>query len=296
LSQNALAPWVKSFITLHLRTERNVSAHTVRAYQHDLDGYMQFLKTKYPGLALSRTHRLVVREYLVELHAQDLGRNSILRAIAVLRSFYKFLAREEVVQHSPFIGLKMPKREKKLPRFLSEEEMASVLSLPGPKNIRDSALMELLYSSGLRIQELCELNVSDLDLWSSMVRVFGKGGRERLVPVGRTALNGLRVYIEARSPALQKRGPLFLNHRGGRLTTTGARGIVQRWTAQAGLTLRVTPHAFRHSFATHLLNRGCDLRAVQELLGHRSLATTQLYTHINAERLQKTYQKAHPRA
>ena len=190
----------------------------------------------------------------------------------------------------------MPKREKKLPRFLSEEEMRAVLALPGAKNRRDAALLELLYSSGLRIQELCDLNVSDVDLWSGLVRIFGKGGRERLSPVGKTALSSLRAYLEARPAAQQKRGPLFLNVRGGRLSTTSGRAIVHRWATQAGLSLNITPHAFRHSFATHLLNRGCDLKAVQELLGHKSLATTQLYTHVNAERLKNVYQKTHPRA
>jgi len=290
-----LKPFGNQFL-MHLRVERNVSAHTVRAYQHDLHRYLAFIQEQYPGLSLSRSHRVVVRQYLVELHNQDLGRNSILRAIAVLRAFYKYLVREEIVPQSPFTGMKMPKREKKLPRFLSEEEMHQVLSLPSEKNSRDSALMELLYSSGLRIQELCDLNVSDIDMWSGLVRVFGKGGRERLVPVGRAALRRVRAYIEARSVAQQKRGALFLNPQGGRLSTTSARAIVHRWTLQAGLFMNVTPHAFRHSFATHLLNRGCDLKAVQELLGHKSLATTQLYTHVNAERLQQVYQKAHPRA
>ena len=296
MSSPPLAPWAKSFLTLHLRAERNASAHTLRAYEKDLNGYLQFVQARYPGLSLSRPHRLIVREYLVALHDRKLARASVLRAIAVLRSFYKFLAREEVVTQSPFVGLRMPKREKKLPRFLSESDMAVLLSQPGEKNLRDSALMELLYSSGLRIQELCDLNVGDLDVWSGLVRVFGKGGRERLVPVGRTALSRLRAYMDARPAAAQKRGALFVNPRGGRLSTTSARAIVHRWTARAGLALNVTPHAFRHSFATHLLNRGCDLRAVQELLGHRSLATTQLYTHVSAEHLQKAYQKAHPRA
>jgi len=294
-----LAPWAKRF-TLYLRAERNASAHTLRAYEREVGQYLVFIQDKYPRLPLNRTHRVVVREYLAELHERDLKRASILRAMAVLRAWYKFLLQHDVVTQSPFVGLKMPKREKRLPRFLTEEEMNRLLSLPETERhkhaIRDAAMMELLYSSGLRIDELCQLNTPDIDMWSGLVRVMGKGGRERLVPVGKTALTRIRAYLEARPVAQQRSGPLFLGAKGGRLVQVVGRQIVARWVRLASLRQNITPHAFRHSFATHLLNRGCDLRTVQELLGHRSLTTTQTYTHVNAEHLQNVYQKAHPRA
>jgi integrase/recombinase XerC len=289
--------WIQRFL-LYLRAERNVSPHTVRAYRHDLAEYLRFLQAKYPRLTLERSHRLVVRDYLAQLHDQSYQRATVVRAVAVLRSFYKFLLREGTIPQTPFAGLPMPKREKKLPRFLSEEEMNRLLEIPARSSDgharRDAALLELLYSSGLRIQELCQLNVEDMDLWGGMVRVMGKGSRERLVPVGTTALKRVHSYLESRSE--KRSGPLFLNRSGTRLSERGARLVVARWVGRAALQRRISPHAFRHSFATHLLDRGCDLRAVQEMLGHKSLVTTQAYTHVSAEHLRKVYQKAHPRA
>jgi tyrosine recombinase XerC len=286
-------PYIQRFM-LHLRAERSVSPHTLRAYQHDLSAFNDFLKAKYPRLSMERPQRLVVRDYLAHLHEKNIKRATLLRAIAVLRAFYKFLVQEGVAVKTPFIGLPMPKREKRLPRFLPEEDMGRLLGLAAastrPDSARDAALLELLYSSGLRIQELCQLNVEDIDLWSGMVRVFGKGGRERMVPVGETALKRIHAYHGGR------KGPLFLNHRGGRLSDRGGRLIVARWVAKAALASRVSPHSFRHSFATHLLGRGCDLKAVQEMLGHRNLVTTQAYTHVTAEHLKNVYQRAHPRA
>jgi len=187
-----------------------------------------------------------------------------------------------------------------LPYFLSEAEMNTLLDLPATTNdryaVRDGAMMELLYSSGIRIHELCQLKIQDVDIWSGLVRVMGKGNRERLVPVGKTALTRMRIYLEARPAAQQHSGPLFMAPKGGRLTEGAARVAVAGWVRQAALHKRITPHAFRHSFATHLLNHGCDLRTVQELLGHKSLTTTQTYTHVSAEHLQKVYRNAHPRA
>ena len=302
---------------LYLRAERNASPHTLRAYQHDLKEFLAFLKAKYPSLAPARNHRLVIRDYLSTLHEKQLQRATILRAIAVLRAFYKYLIEEGITPQTPFIGLPMPKRESRLPRFLTEEDMNHLLELPAASKhkqaLRDAALLELLYSSGLRIQEACQLNAGDIDLWSGMVRVFGKGGKERMVPVGETALKRIHAYLETRrhsgesrnpvhelGPGLRRgdvnRTPLFLNHHGGRLSDRGARLVVARWVRQASLRQKISPHSFRHSFATHLLNRGCDLRTVQEMLGHKNLVTTQTYTHVTAERLRDLYQKTHPRA
>ncbi len=285
---------------LYLRAERNASPHTIRAYQHDLQSFTPSIKEKDPHLAMDRHHRLVIRDYLSHLHEKDIQRATILRAIAILRAFYKFLVQEEVTAQTPFVGLSMPKREKRLPRFLSEEDMCRLLELAAQSKHkwapRDAALLELLYSSGLRIQELCQLNAEDIDLWSGMVRVFGKGNKERMIPVGETALKRVRAYLATRPPKGPRGSPLFLNPNGGRLSDRGARLVVARWVRQAALRENISPHSFRHSFATHLLNRGCDLKTVQELLGHRNLVTTQTYTHVTAEHLKKVYQKAHPRA
>ena len=297
--QSEIGRWIQRFL-LYLRAERNASAHTLRAYKHDLGAFLAFLEARYPTASLERHQRLIVRDYLDALHQRALKRASILRAIAVLRAFFKFLVREELALQTPFVGLPMPKREKRLPRFLSEEEMARLLEMPrrsGRKAaLRDGALLELLYSSGLRIQEACQLNVEDVDLLGGMVRVFGKGSRERLVPLGHWAQRTLHAYIESRPAGLRRGAPLFLNHRGARLSDRGSRNIVGQWVQQAALRRKISPHAFRHSFATHLLDRGCDLRSVQEMLGHRSLVTTQNYTHVSQERLKKVYQQAHPRA
>jgi integrase/recombinase XerC len=316
---------VESFVQqfmLYLRAERNVSAHTLRAYQHDLHDFLEFLKTKYPRLSLSRNHRLVIRDYLAGLHDRGLGRATISRAIAVLRAFYKFLVQEGATSQTPFVGLPMPKREARLPRFLPEEAMRQLLELPAQSSEksapRDAALLELLYSSGLRVQEACQLNAEDVDLWSGLVRVFGKGAKERMVPVGETALKRIHAYLTSPSPLMgegrdgggpptralphkgggefQRTRPLFLNHLGGRLSDRGARLVVSRWVRRAAIVQKVSPHSFRHSFATHLLGRGCDLLSVQEMLGHKNLVTTQAYTHVSAEHLRNTYQKAHPRA
>jgi len=285
---------------LYLRAERNASAHTLRAYQHDLKAYNAFLSDKYPRLGLDRSHRLIIRDYLAHLHEENAKRPTVMRAVAVLRAFYKFLIQEELTTHTPFAGLPMPKREKRLPRYLPEDEMNRLLDMPAKStrgsSARDSALLELLYSSGLRIQELCQLNAEDIDLWGGMVRVFGKGGKERMVPVGETALKRIHAYLEARTHKGQRRVLLFLNPQGNSLSDRVARVIVSRWVREASVQQKVSPHSFRHSFATHLLGRGCDLKAVQEMLGHRSLVTTQTYTHVTAEHLKKVYEKAHPRA
>lgn len=297
---DTLSHWSQRFY-LYLRAERNASAHTLRAYQKDLGDYLRFVDGKYKNLSLGRSHRLVMRDYLSDLHSRGLERATVLRAMAVLRAFYKFLMRQEVIVQPLFHGLSMPKKERKLPRFLSEDEMRQLLDLPMQSrtalSLRDAALFELLYSAGIRVSELCSLNVEDLDLWGGMIRVFGKGSRERMVPIGEPAQKKVHAYLESRGPGTSRRnGPLFLNVNGTRLSDRGARLVVARWVRQAALQQSISPHAFRHSFATHLLNRGCDLRTVQELLGHRHLTTTQAYTHVSAEHLQRVYEKAHPRA
>ena len=298
---------------IYLRAEKNASPHTLRAYEGDLKSFQSFIKEKHPGLPLEKCGRAVVRSYLAWLYEEGQAKKSyqtatLARRWASLRSFFRYWTREEVIPDNPCRDLSGPKKKVKLPRFLTEPDTRKVLSNPPPyKNavaaFRDRAVLEVLYSTGARVQEVAFLNIEDIDFWNGMLRVTGKGGRERNVPVGDTALKAVKQYLDKRgqsltapaSRALRAR-PLFTNLRGGRLSTVWMRNLVGRWVASSGLTLSATPHTFRHSFATHLLDNGCDLRTVQEMLGHKNLATTQIYTHVTPERLKKVYEKAHPRA
>ncbi|MBI4375697.1 MAG: tyrosine-type recombinase/integrase [Elusimicrobia bacterium] len=289
-----LAVWTAKFLT-ELRASRNYSPRTLRAYSLDLKHFSDL----HPATSPSGIDRACVRAYLAELQKSALDRDSVLRRVSALRSFARYLRQQGELSADPFLNLPLPKRERKLPVFLTEREIEELLAKGGGKGSseslrrRDRALLELLYSSGLRRSEISALNVGDLDFVSGLVRVFGKGSRERLVPVGQVALSCLRDYVQARPT--KPRDPLFANARGGRLSDQGVALVVRRWIASAQWLKRVTPHAFRHSFATHLLNRGCDLRSVQEMLGHKSLATTQIYAHVSLERLKKVYDSAHPR-
>lgn len=297
--------WVKRFL-LFQRGERNASPNTLRAYQKDLSDFSVFLaKTGHSAdLSNFRQARLVVREFWIFCTKRKLSTSTLLRKLAALRSFFRYLLREDVVGSNPFDYLSLPKREKTLPKFLTEKEtdtfFAAMQGSDHKLAVRDRALLELLYSSGIRVQEASGLNVEDLDLWNGMVRVFGKGSRERMVPLGETATRCLELYIKERERKERllepPRGPLFLNPARKRLGVRGIRKIILRWVKVAALRRNVSPHMFRHTFATHLLNRGCDLRTVQEMLGHKSIATTQLYTHTTTEQLKKVYQNAHPRA
>lgn len=290
----------------YLRAERNFSLNTVKAYTIDLAGFYDFLKHNYPKIKIEACERLILRDYYAFLQKSALKRSSVIRRIAALRSFFKYLTREEIIRKNPFLYLSTPKKEKRIPVFLTEEEIRGLFSLPGISP-RDKAMLELLYSGGLRIEELVGLNVGDVDFFGEMIRVWGKGNRERLVPVGQKSLASVHDYISdkdrrakaAPGPARNDGGnsvALFLNTRGVRITTRGARKTLHKWFSKAGFAKKVSPHTLRHSFATHLLDRGCDLRSVQEMLGHRSLASTQVYTHVTAESLKKVYDKAHPRA
>lgn len=287
-----------------LRGARNFSPHTLRAYAADLAGFF----ARFPGLEPSAVDRAVVREYIAGLQQAKLSRNSVLRRISAVRSFARFLREEGVLARDPFLNVPIPKRQTRLPRFLTETEMLALLEERDRERgspsrsraddmgtARDRALMELLYSSGLRRAEVAGLNVGDLDFLAGTLRVFGKGSRERVVPVSTRALSCLREYLRRRA-ARAGSEPLFTNGRGGRLSADGVAFVVRRWIRAASFPKSVSAHVFRHSFATHLLNQGCDLRSVQEMLGHKNLATTQVYTHVSLERLKKAYSEAHPRA
>jgi integrase/recombinase XerC len=292
----------------HLRGEKNASRLTLKAYLNDLTGFVDFLARRHRDLPLERCDRSVVRGYLADIDSRAYRRNTVLRKHASLRSFFGFLQREGFLKRSPFLGLRLPRREKRVPVFLSEKDVEKLLDQAPPAGAdplvssRDRALLELLYSTGLRVEELASLNVEDLDIWNGLLRVLGKGGRERMVPVGDRALQAVRVYLkrakEFRKSADASGGgeALFRNLRGSRLSSRSVRTIVDSWSRRAGLARRIHPHVLRHSFATHLLNRGCDLRSVQEMLGHKNLSTTQIYTHVTTERLKKIYENAHPRA
>jgi integrase/recombinase XerC len=294
--------WVQRFLNA-LRARRNFSAHTHRAYAADLAEFEAFWtanKHGEPG-TLCRQH---VRAYLAHVQdpAKKLSRNSVLRKISCLRSFARYLLEEKVLRGDPFLNVPLPKKEHRLPRFLTESEMGT-LSEKGCEGqdwqaLRDKAMVELLYSSGLRRSELVRMSVGDVDFMSGSVRVFGKGSRERVVPAGKAALQAIRDYLRSRPASVEggARGPLWVNAQLKPLGDSGLSLILRRRVRKSGLLKTVTPHGLRHSFATALLDHGCDLRSLQEMLGHKNLTTTQVYTHTTLEKLRKIYGQSHPRA
>lgn len=279
----------------YLSVERGASPHTLRNYAADLGEFTRFLAgERIPGMAAADTR--LVRAYLARLHQRRLSKATIARKLAAVRSCFKFLARRGFLDANPARRVKSPRLGRRLPSFLPKDEAAGLLDgpvEPSAGGARDRALLELLYATGLRVAECCGLGLDDLDRGRCTVRVVGKGDKERVVPVGEAALEAVDAYLAMRGHA---RGPLFLNARGGRLTPRSVRRIVGRRARRAGISQRVTPHTLRHSFATHLLGEGADLRLIQELLGHSRLSTTQRYTHVSAEHLMKVYDSAHPRA
>jgi len=286
----------------YLRAERNYSPNTVKAYRADVSGFYEFLNKSYPGLTCGQCTKLVIRDFFSYLQNSRLKRSSVIRKIEAVRSFFKYLSLEKLVGLNPFLNLSTPKRELRIPVFLTEGEIKSLFAIPDI-NSRDRAMLEILYSCGLRISELVGLNWGDVDFISGVVRVWGKGGRERIVPAGDEGLEALRIYQKDQikagiTPAGGRDSSkgVFLNKSRIRLSQRGARKAIHNWFILAGFVKKVSPHTLRHSFATHLLDRGCDLRSVQEMLGHKSLATTQIYTHVTTESLKRVYEKAHPRA
>lgn len=286
----------------HLTIERSLSQRTVEAYMRDLRQFQLFLQQAGVDGAdsdwLRRIDLLLLRRYLAELH-KSCGRTSIGRKLSSLRVFFRYLVREGELQASPLDGLSTPRREQYLPKVLSAEQVGNLLDHPLPGQrillLRDLAIFELIYSCGLRVSELTGLNLSSLDLVETSVRVLGKGGKERLLPIGRQACGALQLYLEVRGePGGEE--PLFVNQRGGRLTARSVQRNLKKRLLQLNLPTEVTPHALRHSFATHLLDAGADLRAIQELLGHASLSTTQRYTRVSFSHLAEVYDRAHPRS
>ena len=290
----------------HLQDERGVSSHTRVAYLRDVGDFAAFLSHEFLNrpeaeIAAAEADVLAVRSYLAHLRSRGLSKSSIGRHLSALRTFFGFLSREGGVALNPARAVATPRAEKTLPRTLSVDEAAAVVEAPeGDEELpaRDRALLELLYATGLRVSELVALDLADVDLPSRQLRTLGKGKKERIVPFGEKAAKALREYLQGR-PQPKRRADadtLFPNGRGGRLTDRSVRRILSRALRLAGVTRHASPHALRHSFATHLLAAGADLRSIQELLGHSSLSTTQKYTHLDAERLIEVYRKSHPRA
>ena len=290
----------------YLTYERNVSGNTISAYRDDLESFVAFLCNDYFSMArdqleLRRVDHLTVRSYLAHLSRRKLSRATVARHLSALRTFFKYLVREGVVEANPARTVSTPKREKHLPQVMQTSDIALLLEQPDTSTtlgVRDLAFLELLYASGLRISELVGIDIDDLELRARLVKVHGKGSKERIVPFGTKAETALRNWLAVRGELATdvEEQAVFVNYRGKRITTRSVRRLFDGYVKQAALRAGISPHTMRHSFATHLLNAGADLRGIQELLGHASLSTTQKYTHLNDWQLIAVYKKAHPRA
>lgn len=287
--------WAENFLT-ELKN-KNFSAHTLRSYRTALEEFLSFCQTRKiaPEKAFVPAN---LRTFLATLQLKNPARNTVLRKIATLRSFTAYLMREGILDKNPFKLLPSPKKEKLLPKFLSVTETDRLLETASHSKhfaARNTALFELMYSSGLRRSEVVNLKIRDIDFFNGLVKVFGKGRKERLVPVTQTALQALRDYLATR-PQTQPADALFINKNGKPLSADGLAYLFKNTAISSNLARRVTPHSLRHSFATHLLANGCDLRSLQEMLGHKSLSTTQVYTHVSLEKLKSVYNQAHPKS
>ncbi|MBA7596486.1 Tyrosine recombinase XerC [subsurface metagenome] len=285
----------------YLEAERNASPYTVRNYTTDLLDFFQFLKAKGIG-SLKEVNRHTLRDYLSHLMEKGFVKASIARKLSAIRSFYRYLLREEIISTSPVATTSSPKLDRRLPSFLTIEEINRLLEAPDsstPQGLRDRALMELLYASGLRVSELVSINLEQVNLDTNEIRVWGKGSKERVVLIGKPAARALTAYLNQGRPRLlgkKRSNALFLNRYGKRLIERRVQRILEKYTNIAGIGKRVYPHMLRHTFATHLLDGGADLRVVQELLGHASLSSTQIYTHVSKSQAKKVYLSAHPMA
>ncbi len=298
---------ITSFIT-YIQIEKGYSVHTIRNYESDLRQFSKFVATKMglkkedPGI--DHVDYKLIRSYLGELF-DKCRRTTIARKLSALKSFFRYLELRGLSPLNPAAEIITPKQEKYIPAYLPIDDMFALLEQPDREKdlgLRDLAILELLYSSGLRVSELVGLDIERLDLDPRLVRVSGKGGKERLLPVGRKAIAAIRGYIDHTEKIRKKAGyskssgPLFLNHRGGRLSARSVNRIVKRYSRKCGIMMEISPHSIRHTFATHLLDGGADLRSIQELLGHISLSTTQKYTHVSIDKLMEVYDKSHPRS
>ncbi|MDX8362263.1 MULTISPECIES: tyrosine recombinase XerC [Bacillaceae] len=287
----------------YLQIEKNYSEYTIMHYKNDILHFLQFMNQQAIDKLLDVSYA-DVRIYLTELHSKKYARKSIARKVSCLRSFFAFLLREELVNENPFSIVSLPKQEQRIPQFLYEEELKqlfAVSDISTPLGLRNQAILELLYATGIRVSECCNIQIQDLDFSIGTVLVTGKGNKQRYVPFGSFAHESIEKYISEGRQILQdksqvKTGHLFLNYRGEPLTARGVRVILDKMIKQASITIHISPHVLRHTFATHLLNEGADMRSVQELLGHEHLSSTQIYTHVTKDHLRNIYMKHHPRA
>ncbi|MBU4312402.1 MAG: tyrosine recombinase XerC [Candidatus Omnitrophica bacterium] len=290
-----LERYIQKFIT-YLKVEKNSSQHTLINYQIDLKDFNSSIKQK----PLENITHTDVRLFLARLKEKNFSKRSVARKMATLRSFFRFLCREGYIKANPATGLQTPKIEKKLPLFLDTNQVVRLIESPDTSDVygmRDRAILETLYSSGIRVSELVGLDNDRVDFISGVLKVYGKGKKERLAPVGDRALKAMRGYIEKVDAAkIKDKKAIFLNKSGRRMSDRAVRRVVDKYIRKTSLSEKISPHSLRHSFATHLLDRGADLRSVQELLGHANLSTTQIYTHVSTERLKAVYEKVHPRA
>jgi integrase/recombinase XerC len=302
LAPNDFSAFVERFVDT-LQVEKNYSKHTCRAYRRDLLDFAGFLKRSQQQASPPPVNSITdmdIRSWLIHLHKKN-HKSTIARKLSAVRSFFKFLTQQEVIAKNPAATILTPKQEQPAPAYLTMDDMLRILGNATPDNllgIRNLAMFELLYSSGLRVSELTSLDMGDIDFERQTVRVMGKGRKERMVPVGKPAISCIKRYRELLAQKDQKlvdEQALFLNFRGGRLTTRSVDRLLKQVAVKAGLSIPISPHALRHTFATHMLDAGADLRVVQELLGHKSLSTTQRYTHVTIDRMMKVYDKAHPR-
>ena len=295
----------------HLRYERGASEHTLSNYASDMEQFLDFLAPKdsegvRPEINAQNITHITIRDYLSTLYENGLKKTSVARKLATLRTFFKFLCREQVLEYNPARLVSSPKKEKRLPRVPAVDDVIKLIETPDVETVlgkRDRAMLELLYSSGLRVSELAGLNISDLDLHQQSARVKGKGRKERIVPFGNNALNSINTYLQVRGELIlkapiseQATSAVFLNYQGTRISTRSIARMLDKYVAECAMAHNLSPHTLRHSFATHLLSAGADLRAIQEMLGHASLSSTQIYTHVSLEQLMAVYDKAHPKA
>ncbi len=284
----------------YLRHERNASPHTISSYRIDLTQLARYLESR--KIKLKAVDNVGLRGFLAELHQQKKSKSSAARKLSAIRSFFQFCLKKGWLEDNPARAVATPKIDKHVPGFLSEDEMEKFLELPKEDDvlaIRDKAILELFYGTGIRLSELVGINLEDISLAEKMLRVRGKGKKERLVPFGRKAAESLTLYMRSRMTILKKRleeKALFLNYQGTRMTARSVERMMVKYIRRTAIRRKISPHSLRHSFASHLLSRGADLRVIQELLGHESLATTQKYTHLDLKQLLDVYRKSHPRA
>ena len=286
----------------YLMVEKGLAQNTLDSYKRDLTSYNKYLKKNFGKININDTNRSHIISYLLELKSKGRAPSTISRNLASIRSLYQFLLRDRYIIKDPSVNLESPKIDKRLPKVLTIKQVEKLLQMPdsiSPPGLRDKAMLELLYATGIRVSELVSLKTEDINLKIGLVKCLGKGSKERIIPLGNVAIKSINNYLENGRLFFMKKGyedALFLNHHGRRLTRQGFWKIIKKYSSLAGIDQGITPHTLRHSFATHLLENGADLRSVQEMLGHADISTTQIYTHLTKARIKEIYSKTHPRA